>query len=402
MAFPIRSKNPPESFPFATIFLVVANVLAYIVTTKDGIVARESVVMEWGVKAGAFSPLKLLTSMFLHSGLMHLLGNMWFLVLFGMAVEGRLRWYRFVPLYLLAGAFGGALHIYVLGRAQPDVPLIGASGAIMGIMGAALWMFPHAKVTVLSRWGERGDEGLGMLFRYSDWSMWVVGLYYLGFDLLFYMLIGKASGTAHLAHLGGALAGFLLCALCRPHRDSEMASQSKATLAEVKDLAVLSRLELAELHLGNPHDPLIVLHWMDKSLRDTQGPNQACLAAFEKAFPKMRREIDPRALAAPMLGLAHLGKVRARDLIALAGDLERAADTQNALRLYEVAYGMADVTDAEQETACFRAGLLYENTALNAERAAGCYAEVLNRWPMGSFAASAQSRLKGLQARARA
>ncbi len=399
MAFPVRSKNPPESFPFATIFLVVANVLVYIVTTKDGLVARESVMMDWGLKANSFTPLKVLTSMFLHGGLMHLVGNMWFLALFGIAVEGRLRWYRFLPVYLLSGAFGGALHILVLGRAHPDMPLIGASGAIMGIMGAALWMFPYAKVTVLSRWGERG-EGLGMLFASSDWPMWGVGLYYLGFDLLFYLLIGKSSGTAHLAHLGGAFAGFLLCALCRPHRDSETASQSKAVLAEVKDLGVLSRMELAELHLGNPSDPLIVLHWMDKSLRAPQGPNEACLSAFMKALPRMRREVDVRALASPLLGLAHLGKVPTRDVIALAGDLERATDTRAALRLYEVAYGAPDATEAEQETACFRAGLLYENTALNPERAAGCYAEVLNRWPMGSFASSAQTRLSGIRARA--
>lgn len=400
MVLPLRSKNPPESFPFVTIFLIVANVLVYLVTTQNGLVARESIVMDWGVKASSFTPLKILTSMFLHAGLMHLVGNMWFLALFGIAVEGRLRWYRFLPLYLLAGAFGGALHVYVLGRAHPDVPLIGASGAIMGIVGAALWMFPYAKVTMLSRWGERGD-GLGMLFPTSDWPMWGVALYFLGFDLLYYVLLGKASGTAHLAHLGGALAGLVLCAVCRPHRDSETASESKATLAEVKDLAVLSRMELAELHLGNPTDDLITLHWMTKSLRDPQGPNQACVNAFFKALPKMRREMDPRVLAAPIVGLAPGGLVKAREMVSFAGDLERAQDNVNAMRLYEMAYGAADATEAEQETACFRCGLICENVVHNRERAVDCYAEVVHRWPMGPFAQQAQTRLNGIRGRTR-
>ena len=390
MALPLRCKNPPESFPFATVALIVLNVVVYIATTKDGLSAKPEIVQAWGIKGSDFTPLKMLTSMFLHGGLMHLLGNMWFLALFGFAVEGRLRWYRFLPLYLLSGVGGDLMDFLIQGKLHPDLPSIGASGAIFGVVGAALWMFPYAKVTTLWGWGYR--------WQITDWPMWGVALYYLGFEVLWAML-SIQDGIGHLAHLGGALVGFVGCILLRPKRDSEMASESKATLAEVKDLGVLSRMELAELHLGNPGDPLIVLHWMDKSLRDPRGPNEACLAAFMKALPKMRREMDPRPLAAPILGLAHLGHVSARDLISIAGDLERAADGQNALRLYEMAYGAPDATEAEQETACFRCGLLYENTALNPERAIGCYTEVLNRWPMGPFGQQAQTRLNGLRAK---
>jgi len=390
---PLRSKNPPESFPFATIFLIVANVLVYIVTTENGLWAKASVMKEWGVKAADFTPIKILTSMFLHGGIEHLLGNMWFLALFGIAVEGRLRWYRFVPLYLLSGAVGAALHAYIFGRADPNVPLIGASGAIMGIVGAALWMFPYAKVTTLWGWGIR--------WQITDWPMWGVGLYFLGLDLVFYLLIGRASGTAHLAHLGGAFAGFILCILCRPTRDSEMASDSKATLAEVKDLGVLGRMELAELHRTNPEDAHIVLHWMDKSLREPRGPNQECVDAFFKHLPKMRREMDARTLAKPIAGLAFHGLVKAKEMVSLAGDLERAADNVNAMRLYETAYGSPDATEDVQETACFRTGLLCENVLHDLDRAKSCYAEVLHRWPMGSFADQAKLRMAGIQNRAK-
>lgn len=400
MALPLRSKNPPESFPFATISIIVANVLVYLVTSNAFLNGKPEIIRQWGVTASHFSGLKLFTSLFLHTNLFHIVFNMWAFVIFGTAVEGRLRWYRFVPLYLIAGLAGGALHTFVLGRAMPDVPLIGASGAVMGVMGAALWMFPYAKVTVLSRWGERGD-GVGFLFPTSDWPMWGVCLYFLGFDLVYFVFLGKSSGTAHLAHLGGAAAGFLACMAFRPHRDSEMASESKATLAEVKDLSVLSRMELAELHLGNPSDPLIVLHWMDKSLRDPQGPSQDCVDAFFKQLPRMRREMDVRVLANPMLGLSSRGLVKAREMVSLAGDLERAADNVSAIQLYETAYGAPDATEAEQETACFRFGLISENVLHDRERASACYAEVLHRWPMGPFAQQAQTRLAAIQGRAK-
>ena len=392
MALPLRSKNPPESFPFATVFLIIANVLVYIVTTQDGLSVRQSAVDALAVKSSDFSLLKMFTAMFLHGGLMHLLGNMWFLALFGFAVEGRLKWFRFVPLYLLAGLGGDVLHHLIQGVHEASRPSLGASGAIMGVVGAALWMFPYGKVSVL--WGFNI-----FTIRITDWPMWGVGLYYLGFDLLEFFLFSGKDGVGHLAHLGGALAGFLLCVAFRPRRDSEMASESKAVLAEMKDLSILSRMELAELHLGNPDDPLIVLHWMDKSLREAHGPNQACVDAFFKALPKMRRELDPRVLATPMLGLAHKGLVKARELVSLAGDLERAGDNGSAMRLYEAAYGAADATDAEQETACFRTGLLNENVAHQPDRALACYAEVLHRWPMGPFAPQAKSRTEGIRKR---
>jgi membrane associated rhomboid family serine protease len=392
VALPLRSKNPPESFPFATIFLIVANVLIYIVTTENGLWIRESVVQGWAVKSSDFSLLKMFTSMFLHGGLMHLLGNMWFLALFGFAVEGRLKWYRYLPLYLLAGFGGDVLHHLIQGVTEVNRPSLGASGAIMGVVGAALWMFPYGKVTTLWGWSI-------FTMRITDWPMWGVSLYYLGFDLLEFFLFGGKDGVGHLAHLGGALAGFVVCIAFRPPRDSEMASESKATLAEVKDLSVLSRMELAELHKVNPDDPFTVLHWMDKSLREAHGPNQECVDAFFRHLPKMRREMDARVLGNPILGLAHKGLVKAREMVSIAGDLERAADNQNALRIYEAAYGAPDATEDEQETACFRCGLLYENVMHNLGRASACYAEVLQRWPMGSFAQQAKVRMTGIQGR---
>ena len=400
MALPLRSKNPPDSFPVATVLLIVVNVFVFALTVGKGMEIRESVVVDWASIAGRFSLLRSFTAMFLHLEPFHLLGNMWFLYLFGFAVEGRLRWYRYVPLYLLSG-IGGDLLTGLFSK--PGGYGIGASGAIMGVVGAAIWIFPHAKIVVLSRLNRwfGGAEPDNWLFPTADWSMWVVALYFLGLDLVYQLVFSGADGVGHLAHLGGALVGFLVAIAFRTHRDSETASESKATLAEVKDLSVLRRMELAELHLGNPDDALIVLHWMDKSLREPQPPTGACLDAFFKALPKMRREMDPRTLVGPILGLASTGRVKAREIVSIAGDLERAGDAVNAMRLYEVAYGAPDATDAEQETACFRTGLICENVVHDRDRALNCYAEVVHRWPMGSFGPQAESRIKGLHTRAK-
>lgn len=391
MVLPLRTKNPPESFPFATIGLIVANVVVYLATTDHLAEVKDEVLQNWAIKGGDLSPLKMLTAMFLHGGPMHLIGNMWFLALFGFAVEGRLKWFRFLPLYFLAGIAGDLLHHFIFGINQPDRPSLGASGAIMGVVGAALFMFPFAKVTTL--WG------FGYRWGITDWPLWGAALYFLGIDLLLALIVGAHSGTGHLAHLGGALGGALICACFRPTRDSEMVSESKATLHEVKDLGVLSRMELGELHRTNPSDPVIVLHWMDKSLRDPYGVRDDCRQAFLTALPKMRREVDARSLANPVLALASQGCISSRELVSIAGDLERAADGVNAARMYEVAYGLPDATEAEQETACFRTGLLYENVLHGPERAAACYNEVLQRWPMGPFAPQAKSRLEGLRKR---
>ena len=400
MALPLRSKNPPESFPAATVILIVLNVFVFALTVGKGLEIRESVVEGWAARSGHFSLLKSFTAMFLHAEPFHILGNMWFLALFGFAVEGRLRWYRFVPLYLAAGV-GGDLLTSLLSK--PGTYGLGASGAIMGVVGAALWTFPHAKIVVLSRFNRwfGGGEPDNWFFPTADWSLWVVALYFLGLDLVYQLIFSGADGVGHLAHLGGAIVGFLVCIAFRPHRDSETASASKATLAEVKDLSVLRRMELAELHVGNPNDALVTLHWMDKSLREPQGPTQACLDAFFKALPKMRREMDPRTLVGPILGLASGGRMKARDLTSIAGDLERAGDALNAMRLYEIAYGAPDATEAEQETACFRTGLICENVVHDRDRALNCYAEVVHRWPMGSFGPQAESRAAGLRGRAR-
>jgi membrane associated rhomboid family serine protease len=214
MFLPIRAKNPPESLPIATCILIFANVGFYALTS-DGIVIHRDALVKFAVSGINFDLQHILTAMFLHGSIFHILGNMWFLYLFGFAVEGRMRSLKFLVIYFVAG-FAGTFLDHFMSARNSEIPSLGASGAIMGVVAAGLWLFPHAKISTL--WS--------FFFRFgvSDWPLWGVALYFLGFDVLF-AIIGAGDGVAHLAHIGGALGGLLACMAFLPRRDTAEASE---------------------------------------------------------------------------------------------------------------------------------------------------------------------------------
>src|SRR5258708_14092126 len=121
---PLRTKHPPESLPLGTCLLILTNVAVF-ATTTENLVIRKDVLDQWGLRPSNFDFMHVMSSMFLHANLMHIIGNMWFLYLFGFAVEGRLKTPRFLILYLLAGFAGDALQLSGPGGA--DIPTIRSS-----------------------------------------------------------------------------------------------------------------------------------------------------------------------------------------------------------------------------------------------------------------------------------
>jgi len=385
MLLPVRSKNPPESIPFVTIILITINIVVY-ACTSNGFEARQAVVDHWGLKGSNFDFIHMTTSMFLHGGLMHIIGNMWFLYLFGFAVEGRLKSVKFLILYLLAGYAGDLLHQAIFGAASPNVPSIGASGAIMGVLGAALYMFPHGKVTFFY-W---------LRFSYGtfDCPMWGVAGIYLGLDILEAMLFGGKDGVGHMAHIGGAVAGLVICLILRAKRDDAFTSDTKAMLADTKDLNTLSRLELASLHKANPTDTAVTINWMYKSLRDPGGPKEECKQAFFQSLPRMmaEQEIGPIATCVAALNMPP-GTVKSTVIIDCASRLERAGDNMMAMRFYEAVLKDPNAPAGDQEAAMFRGGMISEAVFKRFDSAKVAYSEVIRRWPMSPFAEQAKTRL---------
>jgi membrane associated rhomboid family serine protease len=384
MLLPIRSKNPPESTPYATCALIFINLVVYGLTT-NGLEIKEESLKKFAVSGVNFDPFHILSSMFLHADIFHILGNMFFLYLFGFAVEGRMRSLKFTALYLASGVAGDLLHHLFIGRLHPDMPSLGASGAIMGVMGAAIFIFPHAKVTMLYGWSFH--------FGTADWPMWGVGLFYVGIDMLF-ALIGAGDGIGHFAHLGGAFAGFGLAAAMLVKRDTQEASEAKATLSETKDLQTLTRMELEALHKVNPSDTSVVVNWVYRSMRDPGGIRPNCAEAFHRLLPQIIREQDPGPVAVCILTMNSApGAVRAVYIADLAARLERSGDNTTAIRLYNHILSDSTARLDDIESATFRVGMLSESAFGNFGRAQTCYKDILHRFPMGPFAEQARVRL---------
>jgi membrane associated rhomboid family serine protease len=155
----------------------------------------------------------LVTSMFLHGGWMHLIGNMWFLWIFGDNVEDSLGKFKYLLFYLACGVAAGLTHLFF--NLDSRIPTVGASGAIAGVMGAYMLQFPHARVTTLIP--------LFIFFTTVDIPAWLVLAYWFVIQLVsgasdIATMHVQKGGVAWFAHVGGFLAGALLIKLL-PTRD---------------------------------------------------------------------------------------------------------------------------------------------------------------------------------------
>ena len=233
---PLKDDVPSSTVPYVTAGLIGLNVVVFLYQVSVGMGgdarAAEAVVFEFGATPcrltgacpvpGDFpSPVvTIFTSMFLHGGLLHVGGNMLYLWIFGDNVEDTLGHRRFLALYLLGGVAAALTQIAVHPRSS--IPMIGASGAISGVLGAYLLLFPYASVHMLLVFG--------FFVRIVRWPALVV----LGFWIIIQFLSGivtfsasawggrEAGGTAWFAHVGGFLAGTVLLFLMRPRRGARL------------------------------------------------------------------------------------------------------------------------------------------------------------------------------------
>ena len=382
---PLKTKNPPESLPFSTFGLIFLNVLIFAITS-NGLVIHDKVVDQFALTRANFGPMTFLSSMFLHGDIFHLLGNMWFLWLMGAAVEGRLRTFKFLILYFLSGLTGDGLHM-LMTLGQSDIPSLGASGAIMGLLGAALWMFPHSKVKVgyyFALWW----HGIW------EWRMWGVALYYLGFDLLGAVIFPGSDGVAHFAHLGGALGGFLVALALRAKRDDPTVSDAKSELADVNDLRALSKYELSQLALAQPDNPDLALAWLCRTMDHGGIPPHDAVSHFLKHAKVLARTGDIEQVGQAFFTLSQTsGQVPAAMLLDVGTRLEREGRPQMALPLLERALQSPDTNDAVAESAVFKLGMLQEAWFQNHTRALELFREHQSRWPMSPMEQQVKSRI---------
>ena len=156
---PLRSSERNYTPSTVTLVLIGANVLVFLYELSLGLNSRQMnhFIAAYGIVPDELRPVTILTSMFIHGGWLHILGNMWFLWIFGRGVEDVLGHAKYLIFYFACGIAAGLVHIIV--NANSPVPTVGASGAIAGVMGAYLIKFPSRP---------RGDPGLHLfLYHYA-------------------------------------------------------------------------------------------------------------------------------------------------------------------------------------------------------------------------------------------
>lgn len=205
---PLRDANPTKRTPVVTYVFVALNVLIFfgeLLLASQGQLDRT--ITNWGVVPVELlsNPLSewqtLLTSMFLHGGWAHLLGNMLYLWVFGDNLEDRMGTIRFVAFYFISGLVATAAQVAI--NPQSSVPTIGASGAIAGVLGGYLVLFPRARITAIVFRFITEVPALLVL------GSWFVYQFFFGIASLSTMDM-QVGGVAFFAHIGGFIAGMIL------------------------------------------------------------------------------------------------------------------------------------------------------------------------------------------------
>jgi membrane associated rhomboid family serine protease len=212
---PLRDVIPSRMFPLFTVTFIVLNSLAFLFEQSLSSRDLEQFVYMYGVVPARLDVVTLFTSMFLHSGWMHFLGNMLFLWIFGDNVEDRLGHVRFVLFYVLCGVAAAAAHVYM--NPASRLPTIGASGALAGVMGGYFVLFPQSRVLALVPlfiiW--EVIEVPAILFL----GLWFLMQFFLGVGSMAVKSGVETGGVAFWAHIAGFVVGMAgVLALRKPSR----------------------------------------------------------------------------------------------------------------------------------------------------------------------------------------
>lgn len=208
---PLRDSLPSYSKPYVTIAIIAANAFVFLFQLTLDEFSLNSFLSTYGMIPNRLHASSLVTSMFLHGGWLHLIGNMWFLWIFGDNVEDILGHAKYLLFYLLCGAAAALVQVAI--NMDSPVTTIGASGAIAGVMGAYLVKFPRSRIVTL----------VFVVFFLTTIEIPAGLMLIYWFVLQFFSGVGSIAsshlsqgGVAWFAHVGGFLAGILLIFVLRP------------------------------------------------------------------------------------------------------------------------------------------------------------------------------------------
>jgi len=204
--FPLKDTQPSYSRPVVTIGLIVVNVLIFFYEWSLDEYSRNYLIEMYGLVPDRLYLRSILTSMFLHGSWMHVLGNMWFLWIFGDNVEDTLGHAKYLLFYLLCGIAAAIAHIVF--NPGSALPTVGASGAIAGVMGAYIVRFPHSRILTL----------VFIVFFVTTFEVpavvmlayWFLIQLFSGIGSIARTHLSEGGGVAWFAHVGGFVAGVIL------------------------------------------------------------------------------------------------------------------------------------------------------------------------------------------------
>lgn len=212
---PLRDENPSDTTPVVTIVIIVLNCLVFLFEATRSSSELQSFIQVFGLvpanltdAPGTMALISVFSSMFLHAGWMHLIGNMWILWIFGDNIEDTLGHFRYFLFYMFCGVISGLAQVFM--SPGSHIPQVGASGAIAGVLGGYIILFPHARVLT------------AVPIFYILRVFHVPAIVYLGIWILTQAFSGVASlgartdetgGVAWWAHIGGFAIGAVLVKL---------------------------------------------------------------------------------------------------------------------------------------------------------------------------------------------
>ena len=216
--FPISDSIPPRRFPFINVAIIIATAYAFyqqfVSPSPDVFIQQYALIPSLVDFNNPQSLIPFVTAIFLHGGFLHIISNMWFLWVFGDNVEGYLGFFPYVLLYFLAGVVGNVAQYLLMPNST--IPMLGASGAVAGVLGAYFVLFPHSQIKTL--------VPVFVLLTTIN----IPAFFMLGYWFILQILSGAASlpfsnetgGIAFWAHVGGFATGVLIAKFFNDKRSS--------------------------------------------------------------------------------------------------------------------------------------------------------------------------------------
>lgn len=390
---PFRTKNPPESTPWATYTIMGLNIALFAVLQRN-LQLPEEAVEQFGMSRNNLGVGTFFSSMFMHGDIFHLLGNMLFLGIFGRAVEGRLKTPKFLLLYFVSGFLADAAHFLLLSPKLTMMPSIGASGAIMGVLGAAIFMFPFAPVVFFWITFFRLMEGEFTV----EWPLWAAGAYYIVWDIFGAILnFAGVGGTAHVAHLGGLFGAMGICALLRVKRDDAYVAEAKKSLAESGDYTSLWKVELEEIVKAQPDNYKAAVALLYRAYREGGVAKPEHLAGFKKS---LRPALADESLTTVMtqvsvdLMLKNPNTLSVPEWLTMAKNFEQRHNPNAARTVLEGLRKVTGHSDSDSEALLHQLAKLYDQWFRQPEATYALYYEFYQKYPMSPLAPSVVERMK--------